>query len=138
MHYDEVKRLPDSNTIPVLSVRPVELALFMSDLINVIIQTRDPNSDELIARYLFKRFDDEIKKTEAEFQQEFLLTVAQYAKQKVDAHDTAFNPDEVRNILQGKRSSRLTKTGSVLLSSESFIECLQKARKRLNSYTNPE
>ncbi|CAF4655614.1 unnamed protein product [Rotaria magnacalcarata] len=77
------KRLPGSNVIPALLIRPAELALFMTDLIHVINQARDPNPDELIGRCLLKRFSDEIIKTEAEFQEKFFAKVASYAKSSI-------------------------------------------------------
>ncbi|CAF1029204.1 unnamed protein product [Rotaria magnacalcarata] len=116
------KRLPGSNVIPALLIRPAELALFMADLIHVINQARDPNPDELIGRCLLKRFSDEIIKTEAEFQEKFFAKVASYAKKKM--WDLAKN--------------RIYTSNSILLSSQSLQNCIEEAQVRLNSYRDPE
>ncbi|CAF1482437.1 unnamed protein product [Rotaria magnacalcarata] len=147
------KRLPGSNVIPALLIRPAELALFMTDLIHVINQARDPNPDELIGQCLLKRFSDEIIKTEAEFQEKFFAKVASYAKSKIDEKDTKFNPDTVKTELEQERrnlienyiekmwdlaKNRIYNSNSILLSSQSLQNCIEEAQVRLNSYRDPE
>ncbi|CAF1369888.1 unnamed protein product [Adineta steineri] len=148
------KQLPGSNSIPALMVRPAELALFMSDLIDVINQVKEPNPDELIGRCLLKRFEDEIvKKTEAEFQKEFLNTAMKYAKEKIEKQETNFEPDEISNILQDERhrligeyikkmktlaADKIYGLNSTLLSSENFEQSVDAAQAKLNSYTDSE
>ena len=147
------KRLPGSSS-PTLFFRPVELTQFMSDLIDVINQDKEPNPDELIGRYLLKRFIDEVAiQKRVEFRRDLLQYAENYAtnnlKKEEEATERQNTNDKLRlkrmslideyiNLLEKQAEEKIYGSNSILLKSTLFNEKLQDIRKQMEVYDDPE
>lgn len=147
------KRIPGSSSCFTF-IRPAELAQFMSDLIDVISGTIDPNPDQLIGRYLLTRFNDHIvKKMIAKFKQELLLHADLYAKENLKKKETENEREQTNTELQEARDhltqdylnemrqsaeKQIYGHNSVLLSCDLFQMRLREIQGEMNNYKEPD